>query len=281
MDNINTNKLQPVIKWVGGKRQLIGSIIPRIPEYSTYYEPFIGGGAVWLALQPSRAIVNDYNTELTNLYNVIKLYPDKLLQFLQYHEEHNSSEYYYQIRNLDRDKESYKLLTDTEKAARIIYLNKTCFNGLYRVNSFNEFNVPFGKYKNPNIVNKTAILALHDYLSVSDITILNGDFYDAVKTAGKNDFVYFDPPYVPISESSSFTSYTNNGFSTDDQIRLKNTCDELDSRGVKFLLSNSYCPFILDLYKNYKITTVMARRAVNSNGSKRQGVSEVLLQNYD
>ena len=280
----NNNKknviLSPVVKWVGGKRQLLDDIIPLLPDnFSTYVEPFVGGGALLFEIQPKKAIVNDLNHELINLYKVIKDNPNELLLLLEEHELNNSEEYFYQIRALDRS-ESYDQMSDIEKAARIIYLNKTCYNGLFRVNQSGQFNSPYGKYKNPNIVNKPVVLAMANYFQNNNITLLNGDYKMALKKLRKGAFVYFDPPYMPISSSSSFTGYTENGFDKKQQIELKEECDKLNSRGIKFLLSNSDHPFIRDLYKDYEIITVRAKRSINSNSNKRGEINEVLVRNY-
>lgn len=272
--------LSPVVKWVGGKRQLLNDIIPLLPDhFSTYVEPFVGGGALLFEIQPKKAIVNDLNHELINLYKVIKDNPNELLLLLEEHELNNSEEYFYQIRALDRSK-SYDDMSDVEKAARIIYLNKTCYNGLFRVNQSGQFNSPYGKYKNPNIVNKPVVLAMANYFQNNNITLLNGDYKMALKKLRKGAFVYFDPPYMPISSSSSFTGYTENGFDKKQQIELKEECDKLNSRGIKFLLSNSDHPFIRDLYKDYEIITVRAKRSINSNSNKRGEINEVLVRNY-
>lgn len=279
--NIKKNViLSPVVKWVGGKRQLLDDIIPLLPDhFSTYVEPFVGGGALLFEIQPKKAIVNDLNHELINLYKVIKDNPNELLLLLEKHELNNSEEYFYQIRALDRS-ESYNEMSDIEKAARIIYLNKTCYNGLFRVNQSGQFNSPYGKYKNPNIVNKPVVLAMANYFQNNNITLLNGDYKMALKKLRKGAFVYFDPPYMPISSSSSFTGYTENGFDKKQQIELKEECDKLNSRGIKFLLSNSDHPFIRDLYKDYEIITVRAKRSINSNSNKRGEINEVLVRNY-
>lgn len=273
--------LQPPLKWVGGKRQLIPEIEKYFPEdYSRYYEPFVGGGAVLFHFHPTRAVVNDFNEELINYYHVVKDNIEGLISELSKEKYGNDSDSFYTIRALDRSID-YTSLSKVERAARIQYLNKTCYNGLYRVNSIGEFNVPFGKYKNPDIVNAEVLRDVSRYFNENDIRILNGDFEDAVKYIRKGAFVYFDPPYHPISETSSFTSYSSNGFDESEQIRLKRLCDRLDDRGVKFLLSNSASKFILDLYSDYKIKKIPARRSINSNGEKRGPVMEVLIRNYD
>jgi len=270
----------PVLKWVGGKRQLMGEIEKVLPKtYTRYYEPFIGGGAVLFELQPNKAVINDVNSELINLYNVIKDDVESLIEDLRKHE--NTSEYFYKIREIDRNRESYEKLSNVEKASRIVYLNKTCFNGLFRVNKAGEFNSPFGKYKNPNIVDEITLRAVSKYFNKADIKILNGDFEQSLKGIRKGSFVYFDPPYDPVSSSANFTGYDKGGFNRDEQIRLKNLCDKLDKKGVKFLLSNSATDFIKDLYKDYNIKVVKAKRAINSNGNARGEVDEVLVRNYE
>lgn len=274
------NKLVlPVVKWVGGKRQLLNEIEKCIPKYTKYYEPFVGGGAVLFHLQPQKAVINDINSELINLYQVIKDNVEELINDLVKHK--NKSDYYYDIREWDRDKEKYNSLSSIEKASRIIYLNKTCYNGLFRVNRSGEFNSPFGNYKNPNIVNDSILRAVNIYFNKANITFKCGDFEEAIKGIRKGSFVYFDPPYDPVSNSANFTGYDKGGFDRDEQMRLKNLCDRLDKRGIKFLLSNSATDFILELYQDYKIEIVKAKRVINSQGDKRGEVDEVLVRNYE
>ncbi|WP_096273379.1 DNA adenine methylase [Paucisalibacillus globulus] len=274
--------LSPVLKWVGGKRQLLHEIIPLIPlNASTYVEPFVGGGAVLFEYQPNKAIINDFNEELINVYNVIKDSPDELVELLITHKENNNQEYFYEIRALDRQENYIDNLSNVERAARIIYLNKTCYNGLFRVNSAGQFNTPFGKYKNPNIVNRPVIYAMSNYFNEKNIKIMNTDYKGALKNLRKGAFVYFDPPYLPVSTSSSFTGYTENGFTLEQQIELKEQCDNLNRRGIKFLLSNSDHPIIRDLYKDYNIKTIKAKRAINSKANKRGEINEVLVYNYE
>ncbi|MDD7303746.1 MAG: DNA adenine methylase [Prevotellaceae bacterium] len=273
--------LAPILKWVGGKRQLLTTINSLLPEkITTYVEPFVGGGALLFDLQPKRAIINDLNEDLINVYKVVKNNPEELLKLLEEHNEKNNEEYYYKIRALDR-MDDYDSMSDVEKASRIIYLNKTCFNGLFRVNQAGQFNSPYGRYKNPNIINKPVILAMSKYFNKNDIKILNGDYKEALKNLRKGAFIYFDPPYLPISSSSSFTGYTENGFNEQNQKDLKDECDRLNNRGINFLLSNSDHPLIRDLYKDYEIITVKARRSINSKGNKRGEINEVLVRNYD
>jgi DNA adenine methylase len=278
----NKNKLiTPFLKWVGGKRQLLPKIIEQLPKNIRelkYFEPFIGGGAVLFHLQPENAVINDFNKELINVYNVVKANLDDLIIDLKKHR--NTSEYFYQIRGLDRTEE-FLSLTEVQRASRIIYLNKTCYNGLYRVNNAGEFNAPFGRYKNPNIVNEPTLKAVSKFLNKNKISINSGDYSEVLETADGNSFIYLDPPYHPISENSNFTGYIQGGWDMFDQIRLREVCDILNEKGAKFLLSNSSSPFIKDQYEKYKITTVKAIRAINSNGLDRGEIDEVLIRNYD
>ena len=282
MANQKNLVLSPVLKWVGGKRQLLNDIIPMIPKNcSTYVEPFIGGGAVLFELQPKKAIINDFNSELINVYTVIRDYPEELIKELQFHKDNNTSEHFYAVREYDRKPEFFSQMTPIQKAARVIYLNKTCYNGLYRVNSAGQFNSPYGKYKNPNIVNETVIRAMSKYFNENNIVIKNEDFKEALKGLRRGAFVYLDPPYMPISSSSSFTGYTENGFNEDKQRELKELCDKLDKKGIKFLQSNSDCEFIRELYSGYRIKTIKAKRAINSKGNSRGEINEVLIYNYE
>jgi DNA adenine methylase len=275
----NTNKLvAPFLKWVGGKRQIMPTIVEHLPKkIESYVEPFIGGGAVLFHLQPKRAIINDFNSELVNVYAVIKTNLEELIVDLQRHK--NDVDYFYEIRALDRAAK-FKTLTDVERASRIIYLNKTCFNGLYRVNNSGEFNSPFGRYKNPNIVNEPTLRAVNNYLNSNDVQIKNTDYEEILRTADKNSFVYLDPPYHPVSESSNFTGYVQGGWNKDDQTRLRAACDELNKRGIKFLQSNSSTDFIKEQYGDYRIHIIKANRSINSDAEKRGEVEEVLIKNY-
>lgn len=275
------NKLvAPVLKWVGGKRQLLDTFAPLLPKrIISYCEPFIGGGAMLFHLQPKTAYVNDINSDLILVYNVIKNDVESLINTLS--EFKNESEFFYSVRDWDRSKKKYDSLTDVERAARIVYLNKTCFNGLYRVNNAGEFNSPFGSYKNPNIVNAPVLRAVSSYFNTADVRLTSTDYYEMLKDIPKGTFVYLDPPYDPISDTSNFTGYSKGGFSREEQIRLRDCCDELTMRGIKFMLSNSSTDFIRDLYSDYNIQIVQAKRAINSNASKRGNVDEVVVRNYE
>ena len=266
----------PIVKWVGGKRQLMFELLKNMPEnYNRYFEPFIGGGALFFELQPDNAYISDMNEELINLYKVVRDNVDELIADLQKHDI--SKEYFMEIRNIDRTEE-YKSWSDVKKASRFIYLNRTCFNGMYRVNSKGEFNVPFGNYKNPRILDENNLINCSNLLKRTEIK--HADFSEILKRVKKGDFVYFDPPYVPLSETSSFTSYTKDGFDLDMQFKLRDVCDELDSMGVKFLLSNSDTKLVNELYENYNIKKVFASRQINANADGRGKITEVLVRNY-
>ncbi len=274
------NKLvAPVVKWVGGKRQLLNEITPLLPKRITSYcEPFFGGGAVLFSIQPPNAIINDLNGDLMTVYETIHDDVQSLIDDLKKHE--NTSEYFYAMRDQDRNKETYQAMSKVERASRLIYLNKTCYNGLFRVNSSGEFNSPFGHYKNPNIVNEPVLRAVNKYFSSNNITFCNEDFAVTLSRIPKGGFVYLDPPYDPVSDTANFTGYNKGGFDRNEQIRLKQCCDELTQRGIKFMLSNSATAFIQELYKDYNVSIVQAKRAINSNARKRGAIEEVLIRNY-
>ncbi len=275
---------QPFLKWAGGKRQLLPAIKEYLPKnIGQYYEPFVGAGAVLFSLQPKKSVINDTNSELINCYRVIKDNPEELLELCQQHREKNSKEHYYWLREQDR-KNNFKDRSPQERAARIIYLNKTCFNGLFRVNSSGQFNVPYGNYSNPVIADPAVIKSVSAYLNQRDVRIIEGDFSKAVATARKGAFIYFDPPYHPISDTSSFTGYSINGFGEAEQVRLKELCDKLSERGCQVLISNSSAFLIKDLYSdpNYEIVEVKASRAINAVSSRRGRINELLIHNrYD
>ncbi len=275
------NKLvAPVLKWVGGKRQLLDVLTPLLPKrINNYCEPFVGGGALLFNLQPRTAYINDINEELIRVYQVIRDDVEGLITALE--DFKNESEYFYAVREWDRDRDYYDTLSEIQKAARVLYLNKTCFNGLFRVNNSGEFNSPFGNYKNPNIVNAPTLRAVSAYLNSANINLTSGDYSDVLNNLPRGSFVYLDPPYDPVSTTANFTGYAKGGFTRDDQIRLRECCDELDRRGIKFMLSNSATDFILEQYDSYNITLVKAKRAINSNGARRGDVDEVVVRNYE
>ncbi|MCD7829850.1 MAG: DNA adenine methylase [Clostridiales bacterium] len=270
----------PVVKWVGGKRQLLETYTPLFPSRITSYcEPFVGGGAVLFHLQPRIAYVNDINKDLICVYMVIRDNVEELIDELKQYK--NESEFFYSVRDWDRIQDKYDSLSEVQKAARILYLNKTCYNGLYRVNNAGEFNAPFGYYKNPNIVNEPVLRAVSAYFNSATIHFSSGDYAEVLAKIKNGTFVYLDPPYDPVSATSNFTGYSKGGFSREDQIRLRKSCDELDKRGIKFMLSNSATDFIKEQYAAYNITIVHAKRAINSVASRRGDVDEVVIRNYE
>jgi DNA adenine methylase len=279
---IVNEKPKPFVKWIGGKRQLLrqfrdmGLYPPDDfnPLTNTYFEPFVGGGAVFFDLLPKKANLSDLNHELTITYNVIKSDVNALIKSLKNHKY--EKEYYLKVRA-----KNPKELSDVEIASRFIYLNRTGFNGMYRVNSRGEFNVPFGKYINPIMCDEKNLHKVSKALQ--KVTIKNQDYKAVLKNAKKGDFVYFDPPYYPVSKTASFTSYTKDAFLEKEQTELRDTFLELHKRGCYVMLSNSDTPFINELYsdiKGIKVSKVAAGRAINSNASKRGKISEVLVTNY-
>ncbi len=272
----------PFLKWAGGKRQLISQMSSYFPKnFSKYIEPFVGGGAVFFylflnkMLKDKEVILIDINPELINCYKIIKNNTNELIKSLKNHM--NEKEYYYKIRAKDRSLVEYNKMSNIEKASRTIYLNKCCYNGLYRVNSKGQFNVPFGKYKNPNFCDEENLLAVSKALK--NVNILHGSFELCLNYADKDDFIYFDPPYFPLSKTSSFTSYTKEDFGEDSQKKLFKVFKELDERGCKLMLSNSANNFIKSLYKEYKIITLKAKRVINCDAEKRGSINTLLIYN--
>lgn len=278
---------RPFLKWAGGKSKLIAQYQPYFPQkFTTYYEPFLGGGAVFFHLaqqQPSlQAILTDINPELINAYCCVRDRVEELIELLEEHQRQHTKhdrDYYYWVRS-----HSYK--TDTEKAARLIYLNKTCYNGLYRENSQGQFNVPIGRYKNPLICQPDLLRSVSSLLKPAQIEVRKFDrVLDFAKSC--DDFVYFDPPYHPISSTSDFTSYTREIFKEPEQIKLRNVFAELAERGVKVILSNSHCDFISEIYRDAaafktdkmpELIEISASRGINSNSCKRGKVKELLIR---
>lgn len=276
------DKPKPFVKWVGGKRQLLKqfrelNLYPPEcfnPESNTYFEPFVGGGAVFFDLLPKHAELSDTNRELVITYNVIKDNVDGLIKSLKKHIY--NKEYYLRVRAQDINE-----LSDIEIASRFIFLNRTGFNGMYRVNKSGQFNVPFGRYKNPLICDENNLRKASEALQ--EITITYRDYKDVLKLAKIGDFIYFDPPYYPLNPTSSFTAYTAKGFFEKEQIELRNTFVKLHERGCFVMLSNSDTPFINELYSGLEgvsINKIIAGRAINSKGSKRGKINEVLVTNY-
>ena len=266
----------PFLKWAGGKRQLIPQMNIFFPKnYNRYIEPFIGGGAIFFHLLPDNTIISDNNPDLINCYRIVKEHVEDLIISLKSHKY--EKDYYYEIRALDRDRNKYAELSNVEKASRSIYLNKCGYNGLYRVNSKGFFNVPFGRHKNPKICDEENLRKVSRVLK--NVKIYLGSFEICLDFAEKNDFVYLDPPYYPLSETALFTSYTKKNFDRSSQIKLYEMFKELNNRECNIMLNNSYSEFILDLYKDFKIVTLKAKRNINSNSQKRGLIKEVLILN--
>lgn len=273
------SKTVPILKWAGGKRQLLPQIIPLIPQdYNRYFEPFLGAGAVLFELQPKKAIVSDTNPELMNVYRVIKDYPDELIEILQKYDAQHCKDFYYAVRNVDRESDRFDRLSFIEKAARTIYLNRTCYNGLYRVNRAGCFNTPIGHNSVIRIVNEPGIWEINKYLNDNEISILNTDYIEALKGVRKRDFVFLDPPYYP-TRKDSFIRYDSSLFGVGSQVELKECCDRLNDRGVRFIQTNSCCEEIKELYKEYRIIEVDVRRSINAKVEGRKD-KEVIILNY-
>ncbi len=274
-------EMKPFIKWVGGKSRCVNRLIDHVPaSFDTYYEVFLGSGALLLSLQPHKAVINDLNPELINTYKTIQdnTQYKYLIPVLRNYQSLNSADTYKQIRSLDRKPDFH----DTEpfiRAARFIYLNKTGFNGLYRVNKDGHFNVPYGKDMGAIIYTKKNLDNIHQYLSTNDIEITNVNYTYAVINAKKNDFVYFDPPY-DSDDGKLFTNYTQFGFCRKEQERLANLFDSLTSKGVKCMLSNANTEFIRTRYAKYRIESLQVRHSVGSTGTRRHLVDELLIMNY-
>ena len=267
-----TEKATPFVKWVGGKRSLIKVLLECAPtSYQHYYEPFVGGGALFFALNPKIATLADCNLDLIITYAVVKNNPYKLIKSLQNHQKKHNEKHYYSTRK------KHQLQDSIEIASRFIYLNKTCYNGLYRVNSKGEFNVPVGRYDSPAIVNETNIIECSKRLT--NTTIHYYDFKQSLLLPQKDDFVYLDPPYNKVN-CTSFTKYTKYNFTEDNQKELYHCCKDLDQRGVKFLLSNSDTPYITEMYKDFDIQKLTAPRMVNCKANGRNAAKEVLIRNY-
>lgn len=278
----NKVTLHPFVKWAGGKTQLLEKLYSLMPKkFNNYFEPFVGGGSFFLSLAPTKVTINDFNSELICAYKCFQdaHFYNCLIDELIKHEKNHSEEYYYQIRSMDKDS-NFLNLPIYVRAARMIYLNKTCFNGLYRVNSKGFFNVPSGKKAKVITFDRNNFESLKEYFMNNDISILNGDFEEAVKEAKEGDFVYFDPPYDIIENKNSFTSYAKNDFGKDEQKRLSEIYKRLSDKGVKVMLSNHNTDFINELYKNFKIHVVSAKRMINSKADGRGNVEEVIITNY-
>jgi DNA adenine methylase len=274
---------KPFVKWAGGKRQLIPILNENLPKtFGTYFEPFLGGGALLFHMLIERngqkCSISDLNSDLVLSYTTIRDRAESLINSLKNHEKNyqkDSKSYYYSIRESNPR-------SQIEKTSRLIFLNRTCFNGLYRVNSKGKFNVPLGKYTNPNIVNEDNLRSVSNILQSSRVDIKCRDFEAILSDAKKDDLVYFDPPYQPVSDTANFTGYTNKDFTYDDLARLAELCMKLNSKGCRVLLSNSNSKEVTDMFstKPWKVNKIKANRSINSNSKKRTGHFELLIKNY-
>ena len=274
---------KPFVKWAGGKRQLLAELEKNFPkQFGTYFEPFLGGGAVLfdlLAKKPNlKCSVSDLNSDLVLAYVTIRDKLGRLIESLENHSKNyhkDSIDYYYEVRKQEPK-------SQIEKVSRLLFLNKTCFNGLYRVNSKGKFNVPLGRYTNPNIVNRENLIIASKFLQSERIKISCRDFESILKDAKKGDFVYFDPPYQPVSDTANFTSYTHRDFTEDDLQRLADLANQLNSKGAHVLLSNSNTKIVKKIFssKKWKVKEIAVNRAINSNSQKRTGHKEILIKNY-
>lgn len=270
---------QPFVKWVWGKRQLLSQFKDLFPKnYRNYHEPFLWWGAVFFHLQKKQSFLSDVNAELINTYQVIQKHPFALLKFLESCQ--HSKEFYTEIRAWDREDNWTQKYSEVQRAWRFIYLNRTCFNGLYRVNSKGQFNVPMWAYKNPDFVQKENIMNVSKLLNETKASIKLQSFDEVVRNAESWDFVYFDPPYDVLSDTANFTSYNESGFGRDMQEKLRDVCKKLDEKWVKFMMSNHNTPFIRELYKDFRFEIVQARRNVNRNAEGRWKVEEIVVMNY-
>ena len=262
---------RPFVKWAGGKRQLLPELLRHVPErFGRYFEPFVGGGALFFALRPPSAVLTDVNERLIRTYRGVRNDVEGVIRRLE--EFRHEESFYYEQRDRDIDAG-----TDADVAAWFIYLNKVGFNGLYRVNRNNRFNVPFGRHKNPTICDEATLRACSAALQNAHLE--KTDFADAVAEAGPGDLVYFDPPYVPVSVTSNFTKYTSDGFGPDDQVRLRDLALSLKQRGVHVILSNSSADFVRDLYQpSFTTTEVSATRLVNSKVTRRGAITELVIR---
>jgi DNA adenine methylase len=277
--SLSQQSLRPVLKWAGGKRKLLPAIRPLIPpNFKRYVEPFLGGGAVLFDLAPNAALVNDFNQELIDMYSVIRDSVNELIDTLSSMEV--SAEKYYEIRAWDRSENFREVRSPIERAARTIYLNRCGYNGLYRVNAANQSNVPYGRYKNPQICDRELLINVSNYLSKNKVKLLNEDFRKTLSRVKSGDFIYVDPPYAPLDDAlSTFTSYTSKGFSLKDLMDLKVCLDEATDRGATWVLSNVRSEATSDMFptKRYRVQELQVSRPINSKSSGRGTVTEILV----
>ena len=275
---------EPFLKWAGGKGQLLKQYEPLFPKTPLrgYFEPFVGSGAIFFHLH-GRGLFQHYhlaenNPELINCYRVVRDQIDNLIFWLGVHNSHHSREYYYTVRNWDRELDWAEAARPPMRAARMIYLNKTCYNGLWRVNSRGQFNVPMGSYRNPPILDEKRLRAASRALQ--GVELASEDFESVIRLAGRGDFVYLDPPYFPLSDTANFTNYSPDSFGEYEHRKLALVFAELDRKGCRVMESNSDTPFVRELYQGFRIETVVARRAINSAGGRRGPITELVVMNY-
>lgn len=274
------NELKPFVKWAGGKTQLLERLKAKMPDsYRRYFEPFIGGGALLLSLQPKDAVINDVNGQLLNIYRQLKSNSEEVIKILKELDSVEcDEEHYYEMRAKYNEMIQSQSLTP-ECAAMAIWINKHCYNGLYRVNSKGGFNVPYNKKITGSSMVEDNLRGIGKYLSEANVEILEGDFEKACEEVKKGDFVYFDSPYVPINKTANFTDYTKDGFTLEDHKRLAALFRKLDKIGAKIMLSNHDVPLVHELYEGFSIENISVRRAINSDATKRTG-KEVIITNY-
>lgn len=266
----------PIVKWAGGKTQLLGELLARRPmRFGRYFEPFLGGGAMFFRMAPRRAVLSDRNDDLMNMYRCVAWQAEAVIRLLREHRANHCAEYYYEVR--ERWNEGEELKSEVERAAAFIYMNKTCYNGLYRVNQKGRFNVPVGRYESPRICDPQSLRVSSQVLRRAELD--TGHYAEQAANAEAGDFVYFDPPYDPVTETARFTSYTSSSFGDDDQRELAELARTLTDRGVHVMLSNSDTPFIRRLYRGFKIDRVEAIRAINSKGGRRGAIGELIITN--
>lgn len=275
-----TYKIGPFVKWAGGKKQLLGVLRERMPSsYNKYYEPFIGGGALLLDVQPTHAVINDINEQLLNVYRQLKLDADAVISEVQALDSIECDVEHYNLMRAEYNRKITLKELDSHCAALTIWINKHCFNGLYRVNSKGLFNVPYNNKTGGTSMNEENLRSLGKFLNERAIEIRHGDFESACEDVQAGDFVYFDSPYIPVSKTANFTDYTKDGFTYEDHCRLAKLYKKLDAAGVKVMLSNHNVDLVYELYKGFKIESVNVKRAINRDATKRVG-KEVIITNY-
>ena len=275
--------MEPFVKWAGGKRQLLDRIWERTPnKFDTYYEPFIGGGAVLFHLKPERAVINDTNEQLINVYRQLKADPRAVIRQVYILDKGPCDKDYFLARREEYNRKIENKELDAECAAYMIWINKHCFNGLYRVNNKGFFNVPYNNKQIGKSIDEANLMSIGYYLQEADVQIYCKDFEEVCKDIKENDFVYFDSPYIPVSDTASFTDYTKDGFTYDDHVRLSKLYKSLDEKGVKCMLSNHDVDLVYELYdkESFIIAQMDVKRNINSNAKKRRG-KEVIITNYE